>query len=79
MNFDEENNYEEWNFKTKLFKTLSMEEAVKFAYKNSKSWDVVLLSTWAPSFNAKWSWVMPWKSYIEKWELFKKFVEKYWK
>jgi UDP-N-acetylmuramoylalanine-D-glutamate ligase len=54
-----------------------MEKAVKFAYDNSKEGDIVLLSTWAPSFNANWTWVMPWKSYIEKWEMFKKFVEKY--
>jgi hypothetical protein len=54
-----------------------MEKAVKFAYKNTNAWEIVLLSTWAPSFNAKWSWRMPWKWFIEKWNLFKKFVEKY--
>ena len=43
-----------------------MEEAVKFSFENTNAWEIVLLSTWAPSFNAKWSWKMPWKSYIEK-------------
>jgi len=61
-----------------ILKTLSMEKAVKFAFENTKKWQVVLLSTWAPSFNADWPGIMPWKSYIEKWEMFKKYVEKYW-
>jgi len=60
-----------------IYKTLSMEEAVKFAYKNTNPWKIVLLSTWAPSFNANWPWIMPWKWFIEKWNLFKKFVKKY--
>ena len=61
----------------KLFKTLSMDKAVKFAYKNTAKWKIVLLSTWAPSFNANGPGIMPWKWYIEKWEMFKKAVEKY--
>jgi len=77
MNFDEEVKYVEWDFETKLYKTLSMEEAVKFAYENTNPWKIVLLSTWAPSFNANWPWIMPWKWFIEKWNLFKKYVEKY--
>jgi UDP-N-acetylmuramoylalanine--D-glutamate ligase len=77
MEFEKEIRYVDWNFETNLFKTLSMEEAVKFSYKNWKEGDVVLLSTWAPSFNADWPWIMPWKSFEEKWELFKRFVEKY--
>jgi len=77
MKFDEVSKFIDWEFETKLLKTLNMEEAVKFAYNNSEVWQIVLLSTWAPSFNANWPWIMPWKSYIEKWELFKKFVEKY--
>ena len=77
MKFDEISKFTDWDFKTKLLKTLSMEEAVKFAYNNSEVWQIVLLSTWAPSFNANWPWIMPWKSFVEKWELFKKFVEKY--
>lgn len=77
MNFDVVTKYIEWEFETKLYKTLSMEKAVDFACKNSKSWEFVLLSTWAPSFNAKWSWLMPWKSYVEKWDMFKNAVIKY--
>lgn len=79
MPFDKVENYKEWIFKTKILKTLNMEEAVKFAYENSIYWTIILLSTGAPSFNATWSWIMPWKSYIEKWNLFREFVEKYWK
>jgi hypothetical protein len=37
MNFDEEIKYIEEYFDTKLFKTLSMEKAVKFAYKNTNA------------------------------------------
>jgi len=61
----------------KLYKTLSMEKAVKFAYENTPKWKIVLLSTWAPSFNADGPWVMPWKWFIEKWEMFKNAVKKY--
>ncbi len=61
-----------------ILKTLSMENAVKFAFEKTKKWQIVLLSTGAPSFNAKWPGVMCWKSYIEKWEMFKKYVKKYW-
>jgi len=71
--------WEERGQKGGVFKTLSMENAVKFAFENTKEWQVVLLSTWAPSFNADGPGIMPWKSYIEKWEMFKKYVEKYWK
>jgi hypothetical protein len=56
---------------------LSMEKAIRFAYKNTPKWKICLLSTWAPSFNANWPWLMPWKSYIEKWEMFKQFVKKF--
>jgi hypothetical protein len=58
---------------------LSMEKAIRFAYKNTPKWKICLLSTWAPSFNANGPWVMPWKSYVEKWEMFKEAVKKYWK
>jgi hypothetical protein len=37
MDFDLEYDFEENNFKTKLYKTLSMDEATKFAYRNTKS------------------------------------------
>ena len=77
MDFDKDYIFEENDFKTKLYKTLSMDKAVEFAYKNTVEWEIVLLSTWAPSFNAFWAWVMPWKWYIEKWEMFKKAVIKY--
>lgn len=77
MDFDKEYIFKDWDFETKLFKTLSMDEAVKFWYKNTNLWNIVLLSTWAPSFNAKWSWRMPWKWFIEKWNLFKECVKKY--
>jgi hypothetical protein len=56
-----------------------MDSAVNFAYNNTISGKIVLLSTWAPSFNAKGLWVMPWKSYVEKWNMFKKAVLKYFK
>ena len=79
MDFDLEYIYEKWNYKVKLFKTLSMDSAVNFAYNNTISGKIVLLSTWAPSFNAKSLWVMPWKSYVEKWNMFKKAVLKYFK
>ncbi len=79
MSFDKKYKYVEDEFETNLYKTKSMEKAVKFAYNNTNVWEFVILSTWAPSFNAKWVWIMPWKSYIEKWNLFKKYVEKYWK
>lgn len=61
----------------KIIKTLSMENAVKFAYENTKDWEIVLFSTWAPSFNANWTWVMPWTWYVQKWEMFKELVLKY--
>ncbi len=75
MDFDLEYDFKDWNFKTKLYKTLSMKKAVNFAYNNTKTWKIVLLSTWAPSFNANWPWIMSWKSYREKWDLFKKYVK----
>jgi hypothetical protein len=37
MEFDKEYIFKENNFETKLFKTLSMDKAVKFAYDNTKS------------------------------------------
>jgi len=73
MEFDKIEEFENM----KLFKTLSMDSAVKFAYENTPEWKIVLLSTWAPSFNADGPWVMPWKWFIEKWEMFKDAVIKY--
>ncbi|MDQ7023047.1 MAG: hypothetical protein Q9M97_05980 [Candidatus Gracilibacteria bacterium] len=45
--------------------------------KNTNIGEIVLLSTGAPSFNAKGSGRMPWKGFEEKGDLFKKYVEKY--
>lgn len=77
IDFDLEVIFKKNNFEIKLFKTLSMQKWVEFAYKNTQKWKIVLLSTWAPSFNANWTWVMPWKWFIQKGEMFKKYVIKY--
>ncbi len=55
-----------WN----ICETRSMEEAVKFAYQHTAPYTVCLLSTASPSYSL-------WKNFIEKGELFQKFVEKY--
>lgn len=62
----------EWyeNYKPKLYKTTSMKNAVKFAYKNTPSWKICILSNASPSFSL-------WKSFIAKWELFQKEVKNY--
>ena len=60
-----------------IFKTLSMQNAVRFAYEKTKKWKIVLLSTASPSFNSLGVWVMPWKNYLEKGELFRKCVLEY--
>lgn len=57
----------EWK---KFLKTKSMEEAVQFAYKNTKSWKICLMSNARPSMSV-------WKNYIDKAEQFKKYVIKY--
>lgn len=54
-----------------ILKSDSMEQAVKFAYKNTKDWKICILSSASPSFSL-------WKSYIEKAYEFKKFMKKYW-
>lgn len=63
-------NYDEefilpWDFPAKILKTKSMKNAIKFAYKNTWLWKICLLSCAAASYSL-------WKSYEEKWELFKK-------
>jgi len=58
----------EWEYRPKIFKTRSMKNAVKFAYKNTPKWKICILSNAAPSFSL-WSW------YIEKWEQFKNEVK----
>lgn len=55
-----------WN----TVETRSMEEAVAFAYKYSNPHTVCLLSTASPSYSL-------WKNFIEKGDLFQKFVKEY--
>jgi UDP-N-acetylmuramoylalanine--D-glutamate ligase len=59
-----------WNYKPNILETKSMEEAVKFWFKNTKKWEYCILSSAAQSFSL-------WKNFIEKWNLFKEFVKKY--
>lgn len=54
----------------KTFKTLSMNEAVKFAYRYTPKNTIALLSTASPSYSL-------WKNFEEKGNLFKKFVYQY--
>lgn len=54
----------------KFFKTKSMKEAVKFAYKNTSVGKICLMSNAAPSMSV-------WKNYLDKAEQFKTAVEKY--
>ena len=70
--FDFDKKYE-FKFRDKffnIFKTKSMENAVKFAYEFTEKWKICLLSTASPSFSV-------WNSYIEKWTQFQEFVKKY--
>ena len=71
FDFDKEFTLEIWWKIFNAFKTKSMEESLKFAYKNTEKWKICLLSTASPSFSV-------WKSYVEKWTLFQEFVKKYW-
>jgi len=54
----------------RILKTTSMEEAVKFAYKNTLKNTICLLSSASPSYSL-------WKNYEEKGGRFKFFVKKY--
>ncbi|MDD5213752.1 MAG: UDP-N-acetylmuramoyl-L-alanine--D-glutamate ligase [Candidatus Gracilibacteria bacterium] len=54
----------------KFFKTKSMEEAIKFSYKNTSKGKTCLMSNAAPSMSV-------WKNYLDKAEQFKKYIEKY--
>jgi len=47
-----------------ISETSSMKKAVKFAYKNTWSWNICLLSTASPSYSL-------WKNFEEKWNDFK--------
>jgi UDP-N-acetylmuramoylalanine--D-glutamate ligase len=58
------------DYQPKTFKTLSMNEAVKFAYRYTPKNAIVLLSTASPSYSL-------WKNFEEKGDLFKKFVYRY--
>lgn len=71
FDFDKEFTLKIWWKNFNVFKTKSMEQAVKFTYKNTEKWKICLLSTASPSFSV-------WKSYVEKWTLFQEFVKKYW-
>ena len=53
-----------------ILKTKSMEEAVRFAYKNTKKGKICLLSSASPSYSL-------WKNFSEKGDLFQKLVKKY--
>jgi len=54
----------------KLFYTDSMEEAIKFSYNNTGENNICLMSCAAPSYSL-------WTGYEQKWEEFKKNIEKY--
>jgi UDP-N-acetylmuramoylalanine--D-glutamate ligase len=53
----------------RILKTRSMEDAVKFAYKNTPPGKICLLSSASPSYSL-------WKNFEEKGNQFKKFVKK---
>ncbi len=58
-----------WNNNINILKTKSMEKAVSFAYKNTWTWKICILSNAAPSFSL-------WSGFIEKWNLFQNEVKK---
>jgi UDP-N-acetylmuramoylalanine--D-glutamate ligase len=62
------------DYKPNIFKIESLEAWVKFAFENSKPWQVVLLSTWSPFIKIDWVW----KPYFVKWDLFRKYVVEIW-
>ena len=53
-----------------ILETKSMKQAVAFAFKNCKKWEVCLLSTASPSYNL-------YKDYIEQWNDFKQQIINY--
>ncbi len=55
-------------YKTNFIETDSMLEAIKFAYKHCKIWEVALLSCASPSFSM-------YKNYKEKWDDFKEKIK----
>lgn len=56
-------------YQGRFFETTSMEEAVRFAYKQTQPGSICLLSTASPSYRL-------WKNYEEKGDLFIKYVQK---
>ncbi len=52
----------------KILETKSMQEATEFAFKNTKEWEICLLSTASPSYSL-------WKNFEEKWDEFKKKIK----
>ncbi len=67
---DERSNRNPNYYTLRIFKTSSMDEAVKFAYEFTSFWKICLLSTASPSYNL-------WKNFEEKWNEFKKYIQKY--
>jgi UDP-N-acetylmuramoylalanine--D-glutamate ligase len=68
-------NYDEefilpWNYSPKILKTKSMKNAVDFGFKNTEKWKICLLSCAAASYSL-------WKSFEEKWDLFKEEIKKH--
>jgi UDP-N-acetylmuramoylalanine-D-glutamate ligase len=55
-------------FKPRILETISMEEAVKFAYAHTESGEICLLSTASPSYTI-------WKNFEEKGDEFQKYVK----
>lgn len=58
------------DYHPRIFHTSEMKEAVAFAYKNTKSSSICLLSTASPSYSV-------WKNFIEKGTQFQTFVKQY--
>jgi len=59
-----------WNYKPIIYKTKSMKNAVSFWFKNTKKAEYCILSSAAQSFSL-------WKWFIEKWDMFRKYVEEF--
>lgn len=53
-----------------FIETISMKEAVEFAFKNTLKWKICLLSTASPSYSI-------WKNFEEKWDVFKSEIINY--
>jgi len=71
-NFNYDNDFKlnhNW-YEFNILKTKSMEQAIIFAYKNTSSWKICLLSNASASYGL-WSW------YIEKWNQFQEFAKKH--